>query len=183
MQYYHCSPIHGLKILEARKPTSFSKPKGVYLTTLLPMALMYGIKNYEYTYGYTKEGQIYLDEYFPDALNVLYRGKSASLYYCAPAKTTSTPIPNEAVCETDVPVAREVYIPDVYDALMEQVRMGTLVIHRYEELSEKQLEWVKQAEAGSIREQDLLNHPGPMADYYRLHYPESWAMVMSEKTV
>ena len=69
MDYYHCSPTHGIRILEPRIPASFAKPKGVYLTTLLPMALIYG-----------------------------------------------------------------------------------------------------------IQEHDLLNHPGPMADYYRIHYPASWAM-------
>ncbi len=176
MNYYHCSPTPGIQVLEPRRPTTFTKPKGVYLTTLLPMALMYGIQNYEYTYGYTKEGQIYLDEYFPDALNILYRGKSASLYLCAPESTAPTRIPNEAFSENAVAVIREICIPDVREALLEQERLGTLIIHRYEELSEKQLAWVRQAEADTIREYDLPNHPGPMADYYRIHYPESWAM-------
>ena len=31
------------------------------------MALMYSVRNFEYTYGYTKAGQIYYEEYFPDA--------------------------------------------------------------------------------------------------------------------
>ena len=65
-------------MLEPRKPESFEKPARVYLTTLLPMALMYTVRNYEYSYGYTKEGQIYFDEYFPNALELLYRGKSAA---------------------------------------------------------------------------------------------------------
>ena len=50
--FYHCSPVSGLKVLEPRKPESFDKPARVYMTTLLPMALMYSIRNYEYTYGY-----------------------------------------------------------------------------------------------------------------------------------
>lgn len=176
MQYYHCSPTPGIQILEPRAPEAFTKPKSVYLTTLLPMALMYGISNYEYTYGYTKEGQIYLDEYFPDALNILYRGKRASLYICAPESTEPTRIPNEAVSKTAVPVVQEIPIPDVCEALLEQERLGALIIHRFEELSEKQLAWVRQVEANTIREQGLLHRPGPMADYYRIHYPESWAM-------
>ncbi len=180
MQYYHCSPTPGLRVLEPRTPESFSKPRAVYLTTLLPMAHMYGIRNYEYTYGYTREGQIYLEEYFPDALNILYRGKSASLYRCAPVRTESTRIPNEAVSDTAVPVLEEIFIPDVYQALLEQERQGALVIRRYGELTERQLAWVRQVEADTIREHDLVNKPGPMADYYRTHYPESWEMVMGE---
>ncbi len=176
MDYYHCSPTPGIRRLEPSAPAAFTKPKGVYLTTLLPMALMYGIRNYEYTYGYTKERKIYLDEYFPDALPILYRGKSASLYICAPEITAPTRIPNEVVSDSSVAVIQEIFLPDVYEALLEQERLGALIIHRYGELSEKQLAWIRQAEEATIREHDLPHHPGPMADYYRTHYPESWAM-------
>lgn len=57
MTYYHCSPVRGLKVLEPGVPKSFDKPAGVYLSTLLPMALMYGVRNFEYTYGYTRGGR------------------------------------------------------------------------------------------------------------------------------
>jgi hypothetical protein len=78
---------------------------------------MYAVRNYEYTYGYTQDGQIYLDEYFPNTLELLYRGKSASLYVCDPESTESTQIPNEAVCDTAVPVLSETFIPDALEAL------------------------------------------------------------------
>lgn len=181
MAYYHCSPTAGLTVLEPRKPKTFEKPARVYMTTLLPMALMYSIQNYEYTYGYTKEGQIYLDEYFPNELEILYRGKSASLYVCDPKSTESTKIPNEAVSEEAVPVIQEIHIPDAMEALLEQERLGTLIINRYHELSEKKLEWIRRAEADCIRKYNVLNAPGPMADYYREHYPESWAIVEKEQ--
>ena len=180
MAYYHCSSTAGLTVLEPRKPEVFDKPARVYLTTLLPMALMYAVRNYEYSYGYTKEGKIYFDEYFPNALEVLYRGKSASLYLCDPGSTESTKIPNEAISETAVPVLSETNIPDALEALLEQERLGTLIINRYHELSEEKLNWIRNAEARCIREYGVINKPGPMADYYREHYPESWAMVEKE---
>ncbi len=181
MAYYHCSPTAGLKILEPRKPVAFEKPPRVYLTTLLPMALMYAVRNYEYTYGYTKEGQIYFEEYFPDELEILYRGKSASLYICDPENIESTRIPNEAVSEKAVPVISETFIPDACEALLEQERLGTLAIYRYGQLSDEKLNWVRKAEAECIRKSNLINTPGPMADYYREHYPESWAVVEKEQ--
>lgn len=181
MTYYHCSPTAGLTVLEPRKPDAFDKPARVYMTTLLPMALMYGVRNYEYTYGYTKEGQIYLDEYFPNALEELYRGKSASLYLCAPASAERTRIPNEVVSDQPVTVLDEIVIPDVCEALLEQERLGTLVIRRYGELTPKMLDWIRRVEADTIREKDLLRSDGPMAAYYKRHYPESWAMVEEEK--
>ena len=181
MAYYHCSPTAGLTVLEPRKPASFEKPARVYMTTLLPMALMYTVQNYEYTYGYTKEGQIHFDEYFPNELEILYRGKSASLYLCDPESTESTRIPNEATSERVVPIIGETYIPDACEALLEQERLGTLVIRRHHELSEEMLNWIRKAEAEEIRSANLLNTPGPRADYDREHYPESWAIVEKEQ--
>lgn len=181
MAYYHCSPVSGIRLLEPRRPKSFEKPARVYMTTLLPMALMYSIQNYEYTYGYTKDGQIYLDEYFPNALEILYRGKQASLYLCDPESTEPTKIPNEAITENAVPVISETHISDACEALLEQERLGSLVIHRYHELSEGKLNWIRRVEADGIRKQNLINTPGPMADYYRTHYPESWAIAEREQ--
>ena len=57
MAFYHCSPTAGLTLLRPGKPLFSEKPAMVYMTTLFPMALMYGIQNYEYTYGYTREGK------------------------------------------------------------------------------------------------------------------------------
>jgi len=181
MPYYHCSPVKGLTVLEPRKPNAFNKPAGVYLTTLLPMALMYAVQNYEYTYGYTKEGRIYFEEYFPDALEILYRGKSASLYLCAPADTEAAAIPNEVISKAIVPVLCETEIPDACEALLQQEQLGTLVIHRYEELSEKKRLWIQKTEAGIIRKEGLLYTPGQKADYYRTHYPESWVLAEQQE--
>lgn len=175
MTYYHCSPVGGIKLLEPRKPRSFDKPAQVYMTTLLPMALLYGVQNLEYTYGYTKEKEIYFEEYFPNELEVLYKGKSASLYICQPDSVEDTKIPNEAVSDCPVCILREIQIPDVYEALMEQERLGALKIYRYAEQSERMLNWVRKTQTQIILEKDMLRNPGPMADYYRTYYPGSWA--------
>lgn len=179
MVYYHCSPTGGLTILKPQKPKIFEKPPAVYMTTLLPMALMYGIRNYEYSYGYTKSGQIYFDEYFPDALKILYLGKRASLYLCDPKSTSLTKIPNEVISNEAVPIVKEIVIPDVYKALLEQEKLGTLIINRYSELTAKSLKWIRNAEADTIKEHNLLSRDDPMADYYKTHYPESWSMVIN----
>lgn len=173
--YYHCSPVPGLKVLEPRKPEHAEKNCAVYMTSLLPMALMYGIRNFEYTYGYTREGQIYLDEYFEDAL-LLYKGKKASLYLCNPAETQSTRIPHEWISLTQVPVTAEKPIPDVYEALLQEEEKGTLVIHRFHTLSEGKRKWILEAEKREILELGLLDSPSPRAEYMRLHYPESWEL-------
>lgn len=183
MTYYHCSPVSGIKCLEPKHPLLFDKPARVYMTTLYPMALMYGVQNYEYTYGYTKEKKIIFEEYFPDELAVLYKGRSASLYICRPESVETTKIPNEAVSERPVPVVEEIYIPDVYEALLEQERSGDLVIRRHHELSEKMLEWIRKTETRIILEKNILHDAGPMADYYRIHYPDSWSDAEKEQAL
>lgn len=82
MTYYHASPAGGLQVLELRKSPYFDKPTQVCLTSLRAMALFYLIRNYEYAYGYTRQGKLYFDEPFPDALKKLYAGKSGWLYTC-----------------------------------------------------------------------------------------------------
>ena len=181
MPYYHCSPTPGLTTLEPRRPAIFRKEPRVYMTTLLPMALMYGIQNFEYTYGYTKEGQIYLAEYFPNALEILYRGHAASLYLCAPGATDTTKIPNEVTSPEPVAVLQEIRIPDLCEALLEQERLGQLEIRRYDTLPQKGLDWILRTEADCIQEYDALHQEGPMADYYRTHYPASWELALQKQ--
>lgn len=179
--FYHCSPTAGLQILEPRIPAQFDKPRRVYLTTSLPMALLYGIRHFEYTYGYTKTGQIYFEEYFPNALELLYGGKTASLYLCQPGTTEATAIPNEQVSPEPVAVLEERPIPDLLAALLEQERIGALVIRRYEQMTERDLAWIRNAEADEIRKRKLIRDPGsPMAQFMQTYYPDSWAMVQSE---
>ena len=82
MIYYHASPVGGLQMLEPRKSPYFDKPTQVCLTSLRAMALFYLIRNYEYAYGYTRQGKLYFDDPFPNALKKLYAGKSGWLYTC-----------------------------------------------------------------------------------------------------
>lgn len=151
------------------------------MTTSLPMALMYGVRNFEYTYGYTRDGQIYFEEYYPDALRLLYEGKSASLYECSPVATETTRIPNEVVSTLPVRVLREIYIPDVMVALLEQQRQGTLTIRRYDELSPSMKAWIFKAELREIKERNLLHTPCPMADYMKRCYPAVWAAAVAQE--
>ena len=179
---YHVSPTPGLKVLRPSVTKYFGKPSQVCLTASLPMALMYGIKHFEYAYGYTRDGRIYYEEYFPNALEELYRGKAASLYTCSRRTDMErTAIPNEYVTPNEVPVEEERLIPDVLEALLEQERLGTLKIVRWDELDEGRRRWVVRAEADTIRDEDLLARPGdPYARYLREKYPESWALAARE---
>lgn len=180
MTLYHCSPTPGLTVLKPSVTRYFGKPRQVCLTACLPMALMYGVKHFEYTYGYTREGQIYYEEYCLNALEELYRGKGASLYTCSlrPGMET-TQIPNEYVTPSDVPVEDERFIPDLCAALLEQERLGTLKIVRWADMSPARRQWVLEAEAETVAEQDLLSRPdAPLARFIQEKHPASWALAL-----
>lgn len=181
---YHASPTPGLTVLKPSVTKYFGKPRQVCLTASLPMALMYGIRHFEYAYGYTREGKIYYEEYFPNALEELYRGKRASLYTCSrrPDMET-TQIPNEYVTPNEVPVEGELPLSDVCEALLEQERLGALKIVRWDEMSEARRRWVVRAEADTIREKGLLARPDdPLARYIQERYPASWALAADDPT-
>lgn len=178
MHYYHCSPQPGLTVLSPQKRNHFEAREAVYLTSLLPMALMYGIRHFEYTYGYHwqdgKPGGMYYEEYFPDALRSLYAGQAASLYICQAGNYETTKKPNEYISFQPVKVLEEIRIPDLLAALLEQQRLGFLEIRYFHQLSEKMKAWIRRAEADTILQHNLLHSPGPFADFMRSHYPDSW---------
>lgn len=181
MELYHASPTAGLTVLRPSVTAYFGKPRQVCLTALKPMALLYGVKHFEYTYGYTRDGDLYYEEYFPGALEELYRGKGASLYRCPWREgMETTRIPNEYVSAVQVPVEEEILIPDVYEALLEEERLGTIRIVRWPEVSEKTRRRIVEAERETILENKLLGTDTAMARYLREKYPESWALAQEE---
>lgn len=181
MYLYHASPTPGLTVLKPSVTEYFGKPKQVCLTALKPMALLYGIKHFEYTYGYTKDRALYYEEYFPNALEELYRDKSASLYRCSWQEgMETTRIPNEYVSAAEVAVEEEMFVPDVYEALLEEERLGALRIVRWRSVSEARRQWIVKAETEVILEKELLDKDTEMARYMREKYPESWALATEE---
>ena len=183
MTLYHCSPTPGLRVLEPRVTPYFGKPRQLCLTELLPMALFYGIRHFEYTYGYTRAGELYYLEQFPGMLAELYGGKSASLYLCEERPGMGrTAIPHERVTAEPVPVLREIAVPDLLAALREQERRGAVRLIPWEQVDEANRRWIIDAEQREIVERGLLDYPEePMARYLREKYPESWARAERER--
>lgn len=178
---YHASPTAGLTVLQPSVTEFFGKSRQVCLTRLKAMALMYGIRHFEYTYGYGKAGKLFYEEYFPNALEELYRGKCASLYACSWREgMETTQIPNEVVSAVPVAVEKEVFIPDVWEALLDEERNGALEIVRWSSLSGQSREWIVRAEMREILEAGLLGQDSPRARYMREKYPESWALALNE---
>lgn len=95
------------------------------------MALFYLIRNYEYAYGYTRQGKLYFDDPFPNALKKLYAGKSGWLYTCEDGDYEKTEIPNEFVSAQPVRIVGAEYIPDAYVAFLREQEAGNILLLDY----------------------------------------------------
>ncbi len=185
MTYYHASPTGGLQLLEPRKTLYFDKPTQVCLTSLRAMALFYLIRNYEYAYGYTRQGKLYFDDPFPDALKKLYAGKSGWLYTCAEGDYEKTEIPNEFVSAQPVRIIGAEYIPDAYEAFLREQEAGNILLLGYEHFASdpekfaKKRAWLEKAISEEIRKKAIWKAPdSDCARYYRENYPEIWKNIL-----
>lgn len=185
MRYYHGSPQGGLTRLTPRVSPVFGGEKVVYLTSLLPMALMYTIRHFEYTYGYhwqdERPGQMFYEEYYPNALQELYGGKRGFLYVCETGDYQSTKKPNEWVSKQPVVVLDVMEIQDALEALLEQERAGYLRIRRFDTLTKKDLVWVRATQKETILKMGLITTPeSDFARFMQEKYPDSWQDALKE---
>lgn len=179
MMLYHGSPTEGLtRLLPAASALADTKEQLVYLTSLPTAALFYGVRCFEYAYGYNWKdgipGGLHYIECFPDALRILYSGRAGFLYCCEAEGLAVTQKPNEYVSLQPVDITGCTEIPDLYEAFLKAEREGELEIFRYETLSPKMLLHIEQTAAQIVKEQNLYQADTPFASYMREHYPRAF---------
>lgn len=160
--YYHASQTPGIQVL---KPgCSNHKTPLVYLSTKKENTLVYlsnAVKKYcEETgfshegpwctwasYGFSKDGILVLEEYYPDATRDTYSGVSGYIYRIekAPGAKAQQDIPFAAVTAEPVPVNGCTFVPDAYEALQRAAHEGLIILKKYEENSPKMLAWIESA--------------------------------------
>ena len=144
MLLYHGSSTAGITTL--RPGLSNHDKAYVYLTDCPTLALFYaynavGRPGGFFTYWFDKEGMLHYDEYFPDQTRRLYEGHSGWLYTAEPDGVTQLDKMTWVyLSETEVPVTQAEYIPDLYAAMLHAERECRLLLHRYEDIPEKQRE-------------------------------------------
>ena len=168
-------------MLEPRKSPYFDKPTQVCLTSLRAMALFYLIRNYEYAYGYTRQGKLYFDDPFPDALKKLYAGKSGWLYTCEEGDYEKTEIPNEFVSAQPVRILGAEYIPDAYEAFLREQEAGNILLLSYAHFASDPEKFAKKRASlertisEEILKKEIWKVPkSNCARYYQENYPEIW---------
>ena len=172
--FYHASPIKGIVQLEPRISNHgipliyFSKKREnvlVYLSNAVEKYCKETGFAYEGTwqkwgpYGFTKEGMLCLEEYYPNALVSTYKGVSGYIYSTETIVDSGfqVNIPDAATSSLPVPVTGVEFVPDAYEAILQAEKEGLIVIRRYEEMTDKKKEW----NTRTIREeyQSAADHP------------------------
>lgn len=171
--YYHGSKTTGIKII---KPNlSIHGKEYTYLTTSKVVALIYTVNAIEsfyednnitkpssfqpwYSYGFNKNLIPVIDEYYPNATYETYSNKSGYIYICKePTEyTNETNIHCAITTPEEIVVIKEIYIPNVYEKLLEYEKEGLLKIRKYEETSKEYLDKIYSYITDDIKKYKLL---------------------------
>lgn len=130
---YHISQISGLKTLRPHGSTHGAAY--VYAIEDRTMGLLFGAKkdDFDFIMDVNEDGVPRISECYPRAFEAVYRGKCCSVYEVEETgfQRGLTPWEPELVCGHEVPVVRETVVEDLYHQLLEEERVGRLVICRY----------------------------------------------------
>lgn len=167
--FYHASPVGGLQVLEPHV-SNHGKPL-VYLSRKRENVLVYLSNAVEKTcretgfawdgpwqkwasYGFTPEGLLCLEEYYPNATEDTYRGVAGYVYSMAeaPGAADQPDIPGAAITPFPVRPDHCEYIPDAYEAIMAAVNAGQMVLRHYEDNPPQTLAWIERVTRAEYEE-------------------------------
>lgn len=180
-ELFHGSRTAGIKILEPRL-ADHERPY-IYFSTIEVVAAFYlcnGVERpyYWFPYGFSKEGVPVYDELYPNALREVSEGVSGCIYSVEADEDEVLPFKN-------IPCARLGTVPfkvksckevsDAYGLLMDYVREGKLIIGKFEDKSEKELDWYYNKILEYISEKEMIKTPGcSYAKFVREKFPFVW---------
>ncbi len=108
------------------------------------------------SYGFTADGRLRLEEYYPNATEETYRGVSGFIYQATRIIPTADDIQIPHAFATAQPVAVKgcEFIPDAYQAILEAERAGLIEIARYEKLAANPdfVKWIRETILREYRE-------------------------------
>lgn len=162
MLLFHASPTGGIDFLEPRL-SSHGRPL-VYFSDRWENVLVYlsnavekycreaGLparKSYRKwgSYGFSPEGLLHLDEYWPNATEETYRGAAGYIYTVEGTGDFSPlpDIPHAFLSEKPVKTVSCEFVPDAYEALRQAQAEGKIILKPYGENSAEMLQWIENA--------------------------------------
>lgn len=174
--YFHGSKVSGIK--ELKPNLSSHDDSYVYLTTNRSVALIYTVNAIErfyeinnldkpsefqpwYSYGFDKDKNLVIEEYYENAFVDTYKGKSGYIYTCKEPKEYNNPTNIFCAITTkeNVEVLHEEYIEDVYEELNRLIEIKEIKLIGYHQRTQKSLEYIDKMILEDIKKYDLINNP------------------------
>ncbi len=180
MILYHGSPIGG--IAELKPFLSEHKRSYVYLSSNPVVALLYAVKPVPkpfsfYPYGFNGKKVVY-SEYYKNCFEDIYKGQTGFLYECnddIESIENPTAIHCAYTCQAPIKINSYIKINDVFEKFMEYKTQGLFEIKSFENISEKELNFVYDDMRKNIIEHHLKDYPdNPMSQFIMKHFPYIW---------
>lgn len=159
---FHASPVPGIQVLEPRI-SNHGTPL-VYLSDRRENVLVYLSNAIEKfcretglpprgsyrkwgSYGFTEDGLLKLDEYWPNATRETYEGVSGYVYSVEGGDSLKplADIPHAYVSSEPLQVAECEFVPDAYQAMEQAAAEGKLRLSFYRNNSREMLEWIEKS--------------------------------------
>lgn len=179
MILYHGSSIGG--ITELKPFLSEHKKPYVYLASNPVVALLYTVKPVPkpfsfYPYGFNGEKVVY-SEYYKNCFEDIYKGKKGFLYECNDITNIENPtaINCAYTCQTPIKINNYIEIDDVFEKFMEYKAQGLFEIKPFENIKERELNFVYDDMKKTIMQHNLRGCPdSPMSQFIITHFPKIW---------
>lgn len=150
--FFHASPIPNLKVLTPHisnhgAPLIYFSSKRenvlVYLSNAVEKCCRESGFHHDApwkkwgSYGFTKDGILVLEDYYPDATAETYQGVSGYLYSTESIEdAVSLPdIPFAFTTSAPTPIDECEYVPDAYEALLRAESEGRIILHSFSQNS------------------------------------------------
>lgn len=157
--YYHASAVEGIEELEPR--VSNHKMPLIYFSRKRENVLVYlsnavekycretqfphdGVWQKWAAYGFDKDGRQRIEEYYPNALEKIYKGVAGYIYAVESIEESGFEfhIPDAVASSVPAKVLSVEYVPDAYLAILDAERKGLVRILRYEDMTDKHRAWL-----------------------------------------
>lgn len=168
MRYYHASQTPRIQTLEPRVsnhgvPLIYFSEKRENVLVYLSNAIEKHCREIGFSYpgpcqkwgpyGFTKDGLLQLEEYYPNALEETYAGVSGYVYTAEDVARADfdLQIPFAAVSDRPTPVTACEFVPDAWEAIREAEREGKIAVMRYPDMPEKMRAWLRSTTVDEYR--------------------------------
>ena len=171
---YHASQTKNIKVLKPRisnhnKPLIYFSNKRENVLVYLSNAVEKFCKenNFDYdgtwskwaSYGFTKDGILEIQEYYPNATYETYSGISGYIYSVEDILNIEkqADIPNAFHTSENVKVTGCEYIEDAYKEIQKEIKNGNIILIKYEDFIKKKGNWLYNIIQKEYNE--AVNHP------------------------